>query len=201
MGAWLQSMSSLEILFLVCAVVGGVLFVCKLVLQLMGGDTDMADDLPDDVPDDVPVVDMGIGDSDVSFRLISLQGVMAFLMIFGLVGLALKRTGTGGDAQALILAVAGGFGVMFLQAKLMTYLLRLQTSGTLDMRNAVGAEGTVYLTIPSNGTGKVRVVVQERLKVFDATAMSKQPIETGERIRVVEVTGGSILVVEKLDAV
>ena len=204
MGEWLSGMSGIETMFLICAVVGGILFLCRLVLQLMGGDTEVADDLPDDIPDDVPddvaAADADIGDSDVSFRLISIQGIMAFLMIFGLVGLAVKQSTSGSDAQAIILASAGGLGVMVLQWKLMVYLLKLQSSGTLKIANAVGAEGTVYLTIPAGGTGQVRVIVQDQMRVFDATSADRTEIPTGEGIRVVSVASGSILVVKRAAA-
>jgi membrane-bound ClpP family serine protease len=80
----------------------------------------------------------------------------------------------------------------------MVYLLRLQSSGTLSMGQAVGAHGTVYLTIPADGAGKARVVVQNRLKIFDATSKYNEEISTGERIRVIEVASGNILVVEKV---
>ena len=62
----------------------------------------------------------------------------------------------------------------------------------------VGQEGTVYLTIPGTGTGKVNVSVQKRLKVFNAISEGDQEIKTGEQIRVVRVVPPNVLVVEKL---
>jgi membrane-bound ClpP family serine protease len=189
-------MSGLELVFVVCAVFGGILFVFRLIMQLVGGDTDVAGEMPDDVP----TGDALAGDADVSFRLISFQGIMAFFMMFGLVGLAFKRTMTGDDTKAVIVAAGAGIAVMFLQAKLMVYLLRLQSSGNINMQMAVGREGTVYLTIPPGGTGKAQIVVQNRLKIFDAISKSGDEIPTGDRVRVAEITDGNILVVERIAA-
>ena len=200
-------MDTLEKIFLGCAVVGGALFLVRLVLFFLGGhldgDVDSSPDLPHDLPYDVPHDVAGhleaMDQADASFRLISFQGIMGFLMMFGLVGLALKKTTSGSDAQALILSGAAGVAMMFAQAKLMFYLLRLQSIGNLDPRRAIGNTGTVYLTIPENDAGKVRIVVQNRLKVMDAVSRNKEKIPTGERVRVVDVTDGNVLVVEKAD--
>ncbi|OQA23767.1 MAG: hypothetical protein BWY59_02539 [Verrucomicrobia bacterium ADurb.Bin345] len=73
---------------------------------------------------------------------------------------------------------------------------KLQSGGgTLNLQNAVGREGTVYLTIPANGAGKVSVVVQNRLGEFEATSESGEELKTGTSIRVVGVTGDKVLVV------
>lgn len=45
--------------------------------------------------------------------------------------------------------------------------------GTINIRNAIGSEGSVYLAIPKNGTGQVQVIVQGSLKTFDAFSKSK----------------------------
>jgi membrane-bound ClpP family serine protease len=74
----------------------------------------------------------------------------------------------------------------------------LQSSGTIDVQNAVGQEGTVYLTIPADGTGKAQVTVQDRLKVYEAVSEYGEEIPSGERIKVVKVVSGNILVVEKM---
>ncbi len=196
-------METLQTVFLICTIVGGVLFLLRLVLQFMGADTDVGevpDDIPTDIPDDVPDVDGAMADSDISFRVISFQGIMAFLLMFGVVGLCVPPTTSDDAAKTLILAIGAGVATMVLQAKLMVYLLRLQSSGTLDMRETVGKEGTVYLTIPADGTGKAQIVVQNQLKLFDATSKYKEEIPTGERVRVTEVASGRILVVEKVVA-
>ena len=48
------------------------------------------------------------------------------------------------------------------------------------------------------GTGKARVAIQERIKVVDAVSADKKAIKTGSRVKVVDVVGGSTVVVEKI---
>jgi membrane protein implicated in regulation of membrane protease activity len=190
-------MDTLQTVFVVCAVVGGVLFAFRLILQFMGADTDVAE-MPDDIPDGSALGDGALADSDVSFRIISFQGVMSFLLMFGVVGLCMPRDTANHDVRAVVLAVGAGVATMVIQARIMTFLLRLQQSGTLKMADAIGKVGTVYLSIPVEGTGKVQIVVGSSLRIFDATAKGREEIPTGERIRVVELAGGSTVIVEKV---
>ena len=77
--AVMEDFSGLEKLFAVCAVIGGVLFAVRLVLQFVGGDVDV-DDVPDgDIDFDGDAGDAG--DSDISFKVMSFQGFMSFFMI------------------------------------------------------------------------------------------------------------------------
>lgn len=183
-------MSPMEKFFLVIAGIGGVLFLVKLALMFVGGDhgdTDAAGD--------------GHGfeghDSDSSFKLFSVQAITAFFLLFGLVGYAcLHRSrlsvawATGGGALA-------GLAAMLLVAWLFRAAGRLQSSGTLDLANAVGQEGAVYLRIPAGGTGKVQVTMQGRLATLDARSDLPEELKTGQRIRVVRVENNGNVTVEK----
>jgi membrane protein implicated in regulation of membrane protease activity len=44
----------------------------------------------------------------------------------------------------------------------------------------------------------VQIIVQGSLKIFDAMSSNKSVIATGERVRVVGVTSGNTLIVEKI---
>jgi membrane protein implicated in regulation of membrane protease activity len=179
-------LSWIEVIYWASAIVGGTLFLLRMLILLFGGG-----DFGEDVDGDVSM------DGDVSFKFLSLQGLTSFFMMFGLVGLAMLRanlpvflTVVGGMAAgAVTVAVTG---LIFSQMK------RLQTEGTINIRNAIGSEGSVYLSIPKNGTGQVQVIVQGALKIFDASSKSKTALPTGEKVRVVDVTGGNTLVVEKI---
>ena len=194
-------MPVIDWVFAVCAVLGGFLLVVRLVLMFMGGELEGHADV--DVPEDVDIgVDAdvgveGLGDADVSFRLLSLHGFMAFLLIFGLIGLALHRESAFAPVTSVGGAVVAGFLALLLVSYMFMLMRRMQSSGTLNLANALGQEGTVYLTIPPHGTGKVRVTVQGRLKVFEAVSDSDEPIKTGTAIRVRKVVSGNILVVEQ----
>ena len=190
----------MEWFFLLCALIGGTLFMIRLILQFVGGGSDM--DADGDIDIDVDMdgdVDVGVGgDSDISFKLLSLQGITSFALMFGLVGLAMMRQ-SGQDAiRALVAATVAGSATFWLMKWIFNKAKVLQSSGNIKMKNAIGKEGDVYLAIPPHGTGKARVSVQNHLKVWNATTDSNQEIKTGERVRVTGVVSGNVLVVEKL---
>jgi hypothetical protein len=182
MDSWWFSLPLLGKLYALCALVGGVVFLLRLLFQIFGG-------LAEDIGLEAPVA----GDSDLGFQVLSIQGLMAFFLMFGLVGLGLLPYGelvsfAGG-------ALAGGVSVQLL-AKLFLQAGRLQSSGTLNLDNSVGQTARVYLTIPAHGMGKVQVVIQKRLMVLDAMAADpQQALATGDTVTVVRVEQGNVLVV------
>ncbi len=211
MVAFSVQFSGIETLFLVCAVIGGVLFVVRLALQFIGGDSgghhDVADfshvdgvDLTgaDAGADFAGDADIDVHDTYLSFKILSFQGLTAFFMMFGLVGLAMMRETRQGPAAAVVAASLAGFGTVWLIGAIFRKAGALQASGNINLRNAIGQQGEVYLTIPSAGTGKARVTVQERLRIYDAVSTGTDVIKTGQRIRVVDVTPQDVLVVEPI---
>ncbi|MBN2511570.1 MAG: NfeD family protein [Sedimentisphaerales bacterium] len=195
----LSAITGLELVFVLCAILGGGLFVVRLILMFLGGghgDTDAtAVDYPDAGGADFHH-DMS-DSSDLSFKSLSLQGLTAFFMMFGLVGWAMLRQSKLPAGISLIGAAAAGAGTVWLVKQIFRWAGALQSSGTLNLHNAVGCEGTVYLTIKPGQTGKVQVTVQGRLMELDARSESDQEIKTGEPIRVVHISN-NILIVEKI---
>lgn len=199
--AALSEMTGLEKVFAGCALVGGILFIFRLVMQFMGADFDAdgADGVDGADADFDADFDAEIGDTDFSFKLISFQGLAAFFMMFGLVGWAMLRQSGFSPTHSIFGGAAAGLGTVWVMKKIFEMAMKLQSSGTLKIKNAIGQEGTVYLTIKPGGTGKVRVTVQNHLKVFNAASDSEQEIKTGDRIKVVHIVSGNVLVVEKID--
>ncbi len=185
----------LDSLFLFCAIVGGGVFVLRTVLMLFGVGDDHSFGSAGDVPGDVDAH----SDMDAGARLLSIQGVAAFLMMFGLVGLALTRESGVASPIAMVVALGAALASMWVVAKVFAMMMRLQSSGTLDLASAIGQEGVVYLTIKPGSGGQVQVTVQGRLGVYDAQARSDREIATGCAVRVVGVRA-SQLVVEPIAA-
>lgn len=181
---------SLDTIFVICAVMGGTFFVLQLALQFLGvvGHADLTADIDADAG--------GHPSADFSFKVLSLQGLTAFLMMFGLVGLAVLRGGAAGP-----IAFGAGFGggalTTLLVGRLFKAASRLQSSGTLDMSRALGATGTVYLTIRQGRPGKVTITVMQRLLTVDATVSEDVTLETGTPIVVTRVLDDSTVEVRK----
>lgn len=189
-------LSVIEVIYWASTIIGGTLFILRLGMMLLGGD--LGSD-GGDVPVDAGDLDISgdHADADISFKLLSVQGLTSFFMMFGLVGLALLRA----DLHVLLTILGGavaGLVTVAVTGLIFSQMKRLQTEGTINIQTTVGSEGTVYLTIPRNGTGQVQVIAQGSLKIFDAVSSNKNQIATGEKVRVTGVASGNTLIVEKL---
>jgi len=192
--------SPLEWVFLTCAVLGGAVFVLRALLLFVGigdvsGDVDVGG-IDADVSVEVDVDGADLGDTTGAFEYISIQGVTGFFTMFGIVGLAAAKSNAH-DLLAIGAGLGAGIFTMWVVGRIFQLFKSFQSSGTMDVENAVGKEGSVYLTIPSGGTGKVQVEVQGRMAIFNAVSDAKKEIPTGTRVSVTEVRSGNILVVKK----
>jgi len=207
-------MTGIDRVFAGCAIVGGALFVVRMALFAIGGmgaDADVDADVDFDVDVDVDAdfdvdadvdVEAGAGealeDSSASFRMVSVQSVTAFFMMFGLVGLTLRKEADWEEALAIVGAMVAGVASFWFIAKVIALMRRLQSSGNIRLANAIGQEGSIYLTVPAGGVGKVRVIVQGRLRHVSAVARDDQAIRTGEQVTVVGMGADNTLVVERV---
>ena len=177
-------------LFLYCAVIGGTILVAQFLMLLFGfgGDTDI---------EHATGGDHQVGHDQGAFlKLFSLQTVSTFLTFFGLVGLGTLELGWSPLSVAAA-AAAAGCAALFFVGKLMRGLSKLQSQGNLDLTNAVGHTGSVYLRIPAPGQGHGRVLMQVQGRNVECRAISRtDEIPTGAMIRVVERTDGDVLVVD-----
>ena len=163
-------------------------------------DTDF-DDVAADV-DDVSTDhsgDIDHHDSDASFKFVSIQGLTAFMMMFGWVGLSLIRDLQLPGWAAIAGGVLSGVLTVWILSYFFRFAIKLQSDGTMRISSAILSKGNVYLRIPKDGTGQVQVEVDGRLKVFDAKSSTNEEIKTGEKITVVMVQNDGVLVVEKDD--
>jgi hypothetical protein len=114
----------------------------------------------------------------------ALTAGLAFFGIGGLLGMQLGLSWV----VAIPLAIVLGFGAQAGTAVALRGMLRLEEDRTMSLYQAVGTSGTVYLAVPSAGTGvgKVHVVVQERLVECAAVTLD-DGIPTGAPVLVVDV--------------
>lgn len=180
--------------FLYCAAIGGALLVLQFLMLLfgVGGDTD---------------VDGGHGahhgahhgaghDQGAFLKLFSLQTVTTFATFFGLVGLGTAKIGWSPLSVALAATLAGAAALWFV-ASLMRSLAHLQSQGNVDLHNAIGQTGSVYLRVPAAGGGHGRVLMTVQGRTVECRAITHGgEIPTGAQIRVTERTSDDVLVVE-----
>jgi len=190
MTVFFDSLLALEKVYFISALAGGLTFVIIMSLQFFGADMDFDSDTDVDVGDTS-------GTADLSFKLLSVNGLSAFFMIFGLTGLALMRDLHMEWFESIFGATAAGAAMVWVLKKLFAVFAGLKSSGTIKIENAVSEEGTVYLNIPSEGVGKVQVPIQGRLRTMEAVSADGIELKTGDRVKVVQVVSGNTLKVRK----
>jgi membrane protein implicated in regulation of membrane protease activity len=183
--------STIEIIFVCCAVFGTLFFLIMMILMLVG-------DILGGVVDTAFDTDFSM-DTDLSFELFSLQGISAAIMMFGYVGM---YTVTSGGSEFLAVLAGGLSSVASAYAVkvMMKGIVNLQTDGTMQIEKAIGSQGHVYVRIRKGSTGEVQVPIQNSLRTMTARAKGgKTHIETGTLIRVVDVIGSTLIVEELID--
>jgi hypothetical protein len=198
-------------LFGVPALVGTLFFLARIGLMLFGGvgdlhhdltfdsgGGDVSGDVSGDASGDAGGDASGHTDSGLAFKILSIQAISAFLMGFGWGGLAAVR-GFGLPALAgIAVGLATGSGMMWLLGKMLKFIGRMQSSGTLPMEAALYEEGVVYVTVPAGraGHGSVRVVVDERMQYYSAVTEGEM-LATGTAVRVTGINEDHTLTVER----
>lgn len=185
----MQGLGGIEWLFAVSAALGTVFLLTRIVLLVVGagghgGGIDVGHDAALDGAD---------GTSDAAFKLVSLQSLTAFFLMFGLVGLALSRESKAGVGLSLAGGVVAGALAVYVIGWLFKSILSLQSSGTLEMQNAVGQIGKVYLTVPASGEGQVEIEIQGRMMILEAVSTSGCELPTGTLVRVDKMVGSTLL--------
>lgn len=132
--------------------------------------------------------------------LFSSQTIAAFFLGFGWVGVAAIKSGLSILLSGL-LAFTCGLAAMFAMLFMLRALLRLQSRGNLVYANALGSEGTVYVTIPGSdedGGGQIELMLQGRLITADARKTTPGALKPGRRVRVTAVNGQNTYTVEPI---
>ena len=176
----LEDITGIDVFFAAMAVIGTILFIIYFALELIGG-------VADGIADAIPFLDVNFEmDAEGVFHMLTIQGLLSFMMMFGIFGLAVSQ----GDYGALPAIAAGtvtGLASMWMVGKVFQAIAGLETDGTVVHSQALGAKGTVYRTIMPGKSGQVQVEFQSALRTCEAVAEDEtMKIETG---KFVVVTG------------
>jgi hypothetical protein len=207
----------METVYLVCAVLGGTFVVCQFLVTLLGlgGHHDMAGH---------DGGGHGMGGHDVSghdasghdasghgtsqhhqasheaqpnwfVSLLTFRALTAAFAFFGLMGLASIRLEME-PVPGLASAVGAGVAALVSIGWLMRLLFQLNIDGTVRIERAVGAAGSVYLSVPGgrSGVGKVHVSQFNRTVEYKAITAGEE-LATGAKIVVVAIVGADTVLV------
>ncbi|CAM4127143.1 hypothetical protein ZORO111903_02230 [Zobellia roscoffensis] len=186
-----ETMTLFEKIYWVTAVVGSIFLIILLIMTFIGGEMD---DIDGDVDAEIDA------DSGIEFQFLSFKNLVGFFTIFGWSGIACLDAGMSTMVTVLI-SVICGLLMMVAMASLFYYLGKLQSSGTLRLKNALNQIGEVYLTIGANrkSIGKVSINVQGTLRELEALTNADIDLVQGNVVIVKEVTANGILIVEPIN--
>lgn len=204
---WWDSLGKASQIFYCIAVPSTLVLVIQTVLMFLGFDDGPDGELDFDSPD-TDLFDGVFGENEItdlpdvsgmeSLHIFTFRGIVAFLVVFGWVGIVMQSANVKLFITIPVATVCATV-MMVAVAYLFKAIMRLKSNGAADNRNAVGAAGKVYLTIPPSrtGEGKVNVMLQgvyvERNAVTDET----ESIPTGAEIIVLGTSGQTSLVVKR----
>ena len=185
---WWNSLIQAQQIFALVGIAATVVLVIQTVMLLFG----MGDDADGDVDDASDIGDAGDG-----LVIFSVKGIVAMLCILGWTGVIFLGTGMN-HGLAIFLAFLCGVAALIGMAFVMRAISKLQSSGNIDVGNAIGKVGQVYIPIKpaGSGMGKVNLTVQGSFTEFSAITMSDETLPTGSYVRVVAVDEAGTLLVE-----
>lgn len=181
----LLSVENITGFYFALAMFSTVLFILKLaIFSFAGSDADLH----------IHETDV----TDPSFTFLSVQSVLAFLMGFGWIGLAgIREFGLGIKLSSLLALVVGLF-FMYLSARLMYQVKKLNSGVTkVDYNVCIDKPGKAYVRFAPNGSGQIQIDLNGRLATLGAINASSEEINSFEQIKVVKVEN-NILYIEKL---
>ncbi len=189
MTEWWSSLDTLEMIYWVMALISSLFFAFIVLMTFIGGDVD----------------DMGGPDADVTgdmgmdFQFFTVKNLIGFFTVFSWSGLACIHADYS-TATTIIVSIICGSVMMAIMALLFYGMSKMVESGTLNMKNAIGAIGEVYLPIGKERAtmGKIQVKVQGALRELEALTDDMEDLQRGVVVKVTEVINDEILLVEKL---
>ena len=186
MASWFASFSVTDQFFLLFAFAGSFGVLLRLISQLFGLANSNLDG-------DIELSDGDTHHAGDGFRIISIHGLAAFFMMFGLVGFAVNSENAPVVVSVVSGVVAGAVSVWII-ARLFVMAGRLQSVGNLDMNKASGCAGVVYMQIPKGSSGRVTVNIAGRRREIDAVHVHGDAIPTGTKIVVTRIDGAIAVV-------
>ena len=183
------AITGVDLLFAGSAIVGTILFVIYFLLVLVGG---VADGAMDVMGFDV---DLDVGAEGI-FHMLTIQGLLSFMMMFGIFGLGVSMSDP--DMSSIYAILAGtiaGVCSMWIIGKVFQMMKSLETDGTVKYHEAIGAKGKVYQTIFPGDSGQVQVEFTGALRTVSAVSHNEdEKINTGKFIQVIDHIGETLIV-------
>lgn len=206
MESWWTGITALNKAFAVSALAFTVLFLWQIVVMILGVDASGHDQIGggdvshggiDHADHGGEGQSNGHGGEAVTFTFVSIRSLIAFGTLFTWAGTLYLASGTSA-ILAILYSGMWGLAAMFAVSYLLYWLLRQQEWGNASVWSAIGEEGTVYMNIPEEGSGKIRVLVSGAISFVNARSREGHALAAGTKVRVVGVVNDTTVEVEEV---
>jgi hypothetical protein len=186
-GGWWNELTLAKQLFYGIGLLAGLMSLLLAVLSMIGMEAH-------DSVDAIGSADVGGGGG-----IFSVKPLTGFFLGFGWAGGMAMDYGLSVLAAIGVACLAGG-ALMVIVILMIRAIYSLRSDGTIQVKQAVGAVGTVYISLPANmaSGGQVVVNFSGRQATFAALSTSDRPIASGEKVRVVSLVDNGTVLVEAL---
>lgn len=190
---WEQLSRFQQIMFIIATSSSGVMLIF-LVLMAIGIDNsefDGIDEIDIDVINDEPLIGFA------GLRILTLRGILVLLSMGAWTAFLVE------PYMHVLLALGLGLVVGLISAYLVALAfrasLKLESTGNIDYKHAVGKDATVYIRIPKNrsGKGKVTLNLQERFIEVDAITDEDEDLLNQSKVEVIDIYDETTLIVQK----
>lgn len=188
MNEWFAAFDPFEKVYWSIALIASIIFVILIILTIVGGEFDDTGDVDSDID----------GDTGIHFQFLSFKNLIGFFTLFGWSGITCIGEGLS-KGMVILISTICGLLMMAIMASLFYYLGKLNSSGSLKIKNALNQVGEVYLTIGANRSriGKVHINIQGGLRELEALTDETSDLHQGDIVTVTQITGTGILIVNK----
>ena len=162
-----------DMVFLVCALVGGGLLLITVLLDdILGGLLEF--------------IDFDVGGSSL------MPILLAFVAMFGIGGLFGTQVLGLSNAGAAIVGVVSGIGGAVIAWGMFRFLRSSVTESPFSQEDLVGRDAYVSVSIPKTAWGTISMEVEGQTQEFRAT--SSVDIDRGKMVRIAGVAGNGLIV-------
>lgn len=197
---WWSNLTDYQQVLFIVAVAATAVMVLFIILMLIGFDNSEFDGIDDfDVDADLDID--SINDEPLSsiagLKVFTIRGILAFLSMGSWITFIFLDIV---DVWlATLIGILGGYLSAYLLALALKQAMKLENSGNMDYRKAIGKSATVYIRIPKAraSKGKVNLLLEGRYAEVDAITDDQEDLKSGMQVYVNGVFDETILVVSK----
>lgn len=165
-----------------------IIFIIQTIMTFIGMDSDAGASAD---------FDGSSADGEFPFQLFTFRNFVNFFLGFGWTAIALNDSI---EARWAVMLISIAVGLLLVAIVMYIFFLmsRMEQSGNIDIQDAAGCKGNVYLKIPGHksGEGKVQITIQEAVREYNAITEGDE-LPTGTPIRVTQVVNEDTLLVER----